>query len=276
MNKEKLNKKYNIIKKLLYNIGKDHISEFSAQSSYYTILSFIPFFILLITLIQYTNIEPQTLFDVISRVVPDTMNDFVLGIVQEIYSKSLGTISVSIIITIWSAGKGLFALTKGLQSIYHNNDTEHTSYIYLRIKALLETLVFIILIITSLVLLVFGNSLIKIVKNYFGGFANYNIIDKIITKVSLIFIIFIIFLLIYKFIPKHKVTFKSQILGAAIGSILLNIISLVFSNYLSIFKGFSITYGSLSTLLLIMMWIYACFYTVFLGAEINKLANRNI
>ena len=47
--------------------GEDHISEYSAQCSYYTILSFIPFIMLVITLIQYTGIEPQTLFDVISK-----------------------------------------------------------------------------------------------------------------------------------------------------------------------------------------------------------------
>ena len=56
--------------------------------------------------------------------------------------------------------------------------------------------------------------------------------------------------------------------------ILLNIVSFVFSKYLDIFKGFSITYGSLTTLMLIMMWTYSCFYTLFLGAEINKMLER--
>ena len=87
-------KQFNII---LKSSGEDHISEYSAQCSYYTILSFIPFLILLITLIQYTNIEQQTLFDVISKIIPSSMNEFVIGIVREVYSKSIGTISISII-----------------------------------------------------------------------------------------------------------------------------------------------------------------------------------
>ena len=65
--KEKITK---IFKKVMSNMEKDHISEYSAQCSYYTILSFIPFVILLITLIQYTNIEQQTLFDAISKIIP--------------------------------------------------------------------------------------------------------------------------------------------------------------------------------------------------------------
>ena len=73
--KEKITK---IFKEVMSNMEKDHISEYSAQCSYYTILSFIPFVILLITLIQYTNIEQQTLFDAISKIIPATMSGFVL------------------------------------------------------------------------------------------------------------------------------------------------------------------------------------------------------
>ena len=83
-------------------MSKDHVSEYAAQCSYYTILSFIPFIILLITLIQYINVNQQTLFDAISKIIPSSMNEFVLGIVREVYSKSIGTISVSLVFTLWA------------------------------------------------------------------------------------------------------------------------------------------------------------------------------
>lgn len=276
MKKFDFNKKYKMIQKIFTNMGNDHVSEFSAQCSYYTILSFIPFVILLITLIQYTNIDQQTLFDVISKIIPSSMNEFVLGIVREVYSKSIGTISISIIFTLWSAGKGLFALTKGLHSIYNINGEKEKSMIYLRLMSIIETIIFIVIIMIGLVLLVFGNSLMSIVKEHFGIFENYTLISSIIAEVIFIFITFIIFLFLYKFMPKHKVTFKSQIPGAIFGAIALNVISFVFSRYLDIFKGFSITYGSLTTLMLIMMWTYSCFYTLFLGAELNKVLDKSI
>ena len=266
--------KYKLIQKLSTNMKKDHVSECSAECSYYTILSFIPFIILLITLIQYTNIAPQTLFEAISKIIPSSMNEMVLGIVQEAYSKSLGTVSISIIFTIWGAGRGLFALTKGLQFVYHVDSEEKASYIYLRVKAIIETIIFIILIVVGLILLVFGNSLRGIIQAQFGGLKNYNIWSSILTGIGFILATFLIFILLYKYIPKNKVTFKSQIYGALFGAIALNAVSFVFSKYLDIFKGFSITYGSLTTLMLIMMWTYSCFYTVFLGAELNKLINR--
>ena len=262
--------KCKMVQKIFENMRKDHISEFSAQCSYYTILSFIPFVILLITLIQYTNIDQQTLFDVIAKIVPSSMNEFVLGIVREVYSKSIGTISVSIIFTLWSAGKGLFALTKGLRSVYNINGKKEKSVIYLRLMSIIETIIFIVLIMIGLVLLVFGNTLKSIIQNHFGALENFNTFLQVLTEIGFIFVTFIIFLLLYKFMPKHKVTFKSQVPGAIFGAIALNVISFIFSKYLDIFKGFSITYGSLTTLMLVMMWTYACFYSLFLGAEINK------
>lgn len=260
-------KKYNFIKKLFYNIQQDYISEVSAQCSYYTILSFIPFIILVITLIQYTGIEPKTLFDFISRIIPDSMNEIVLNIVQEVYSKSIGTISISIIFTIWSAGQGLFALTKGMQNIYKTSGEENASYLYIRIKSILETMLFVILITIGLVLLVFGNNIRLAVDNQLQV---NNAIYTINTEIVFTLATFVIFLLLYKFMPKHKVTIKSQICGAIFSAIALNIISFVFSKYLYIFKGFSLTYRSLTTLMLIIMWTYLCFYIIFIGAELNK------
>ena len=274
MTKINFKEKYKMVQKIFENMREDHVSEFSAQCSYYTILSFIPFVILLITLIQYTNIDQQTLFDVIAKIVPSSMNEFVLGIVREVYSKSIGTISISIIFTLWSAGKGLFALMKGLHSVYNINGEKEKSVIYLRLMSIIETVIFIVLIMLGLVLLVFGNSLKSIIQDHFGILENFNTFLQTLTELGFIFATFIVFLLLYKFMPKHKVTFKSQLPGAIFGAIALNVISFVFSKYLYIFKGFSITYGSLTTLMLIMMWTYSCFYTLFLGAELNKVVKN--
>ncbi len=262
--------KYKIIEKICTNIKEDNISACSAQCSYYTILSFIPFLILLITSIQYTNIEQETLFNFISQIIPSSMNEFVLGIVREVYSKSVGTISISIIFTIWSAARGLFALTKGLHSVYGIDDKKSNSLIYIKIKSIIQTIVFIALIITGIVLLVFGSSLLSIIQRYFDELRDFKYVYEILAKISFIFLTFIIFLFLYKFMPKHKVTFKSQMIGAIFGAISLNVISFIFSIYLDVFRGFSITYGSLTTLMLIMMWTYACFYIILLGAELNK------
>lgn len=269
----KIKSKISSIQTILDNMGKDHISEFSAQCAYYVILSFIPFVILLLTLIQYTNIEQQQLFDIISKIIPSSMNEMVLGIVKEVYSKSVGTVSISLIFTLLSADRGLFALIKGLHLIYNYSDNKRKSMLYLKLTSILKTIVFIILVTVGAVILVFGRPIISTIQEKFGIFENYTIVSQIITQIIFILVAFVVFLCLYKFMPGHKITFKSQIPGAIFSSIALIIISFIFSRYLDIFKGFSITYGSLTALMLIMMWTYTCFYVIFLGAEINKFYN---
>lgn len=277
MNITNIKNKFRLLQKMYEkmwrNMKKDHISASAAQCAYYVILSFIPFVILLLTLIQYTNIQPQQLFNIISKVIPESMSEIVLGVIMEVYSKSIGTISISLIFTLFSADRGLYALIKGLHSVYNFNDDEEKSFIYLKLMSLLKTVAFIVIMVVGLVLLVFGSSIISTIQENFGLLKGYTLFSKIITYVIALLVIFVVFLCIYKFIPGHKITFKSQIRGAAFGSIALNVVSFVFARYLDIFKGFSITYGSLTTLMLIMMWTYTCFYIIFLGAEINKFYN---
>ena len=233
-----------MIKTLFENIKKDNISEWSAVCAYYTILSFIPFIMIVITLIQYTGVSPDILFEVISNIVPASMNEMVLDIVYEVYSKSIGTISISLIFTLWSAGRGLFALNKIMNKIY-KTEKEEFSYIYLRLKGILQTILFILIIVIGLIIAVFGR------------------FSKILVLFGL--------LLIYRVIPEHKVSFKSQFIGALFGMIAFNLVSYIFSKYLLIFRNFSFIYGILTRFILIMMWVYASFYIIFLGAEINKI-----
>lgn len=269
--------KISSIQLILDNMEKDHISQSSAQCAYYVILSFIPFIILLLTLIQYTNIEQQQLFDIIARIIPSSMNEMVLGIIREVYSKSVGTVSISLIFTLIAADKGLFALSKGLHVVYNYKDYKRKPMIYLKLISIIKTAVFIVLIAIGVVILVFGNTIISTIQENFGLLENYTVISKLLTELIYIFIVFIVFLCVYKFVPGYKITFKSQIPGAIFSSIALIVISFVFSIYLDIFKGFSTTYGSLTALILIMMWTYTCFYVIFLGAEINKFYNiKNI
>ncbi len=258
------------IREALNNMKEDHITESAAECAYYVILSFVPFVILLLTLIQYTPISQEQLIRIVTQIFPNNMNEIVVNVVREVYSKTLGTISISIIFTLFAADKGLFALTKELHLIYKFTDQTNKPWIYLKLMSIVQTIIFIVLVAVSLVIMVFGNSFILAIKEKYGVLKNYTWISQIITQIGFLIISFIVFLLIYKFMSRHKLKLKEQLRGAVFASVALNMVSFIFSKYLEIFKGFSITYGSLTALMLIMMWTYSFFYIIFLGAEINK------
>ena len=195
-------------------------------------------------------------------------NEVIMNIIREVYSKSLGTITISVIFTLWSAGKGFLALCKGLESVFKTSYKK--KFIYFRIRATIFTIIFIILIILVLLLMVFGNSINTLLINKFNIYSKiFSCIIKIKTIMITAFL-FVIFLLMYRFIPKHKIKIKYLIPGAIIASGGCTVISYFFSIYVDIFKGFSIMYGSLTTIVLIMMWVYACMYIILLGAQLNK------
>lgn len=267
----------NIIKKFEYvnnKLKEDHIGEYAAECAYFTILSFIPFIMFFLTLIQFTNVDKATIFYWVSQVIPTTMKDMILGIIDEVYNKSVGTISITVILALWTASKGFYYLSKGLRKIYETEKTKLTPIV--RIEGLLYTLIFVIAIIAFLVIMILGKRIHKVMLN---KFKTISLITGLILKVRFFFLIgimFFIFLIIYAFIPRHKMKIKMQVLGALFSSIAWYVASWIFSVYIDVFQGFSNTYGSLTSIILIMMWVYVCMYIILLGAEINMLFYKKI
>lgn len=253
------------LKPLFKQFAIHNLSEYTAQCTYYMVLAFIPFLILTVTLLQYTGIQKDTFIWIIQTIIPTSMSDAAINIVQEVYSKSLGTISASAIFLLWSARKGFLALTKGIHRAY---DTKN-NYIKLQLKSLTTTIILVILVILVLVLSVFGNSIIEILQSRFNIPSTLiNIIE--ITRVGVYGILFLVVLLMYRFIPEHKIPLKHHIPGAIIATLGWYLSSLFFSMFIDTFKSFSIIYGSLTSVTLAMMWVYFGMYIILIGAEVNS------
>ena len=269
-----MKKVYFKIKNIILNINIKYIDEHAAGCAYYTILAFIPLLLLILTITKYFGIDEEFFICVLEGMIPgDLLNEAVISIVKEVQSKSVGTITISAVVTLWAAGKGFFALCKGLSTVYEV-ETDY-EYIRFKLRALISTIIFIISIILSLVLLVFGNSINLFLKekfNIYNKLINFILNSKIIISVILLSLIFSI---AYKFIPKHKYKYKNQIPGAIFSAIACNVVSIFYSIYIDFFTGFSFMYGSLTTIVLAMLWIYACMYSILLGAVINKTIIEN-
>lgn len=264
--KKILNKINNFLKRL----NSDHIGEYTAQCAYFTFLSFIPFIILLLSLIKYMNIEKDTLAYILEAILPKVMKNSVLDIIQEVYSKSIETVSISLIFMLWSAAKSFYSLSLGLLAIYKGEEEE--SYFFLRIKGVVGTVIVLLSIVVVLILLVFGNNIEKLMNENFENAARITSAILSIRGIGLIIALFVMFLLMYRFIPsKKEIKIKNQIPGAFFASIGWYVISYFFSLYVEIFTDFSVIYGSLATITLVLMWLYMIIYIILLGAEFNVI-----
>lgn len=258
---------YQKIIEVTEEIGANHVGAYAAQSAYFFMLCMIPIILLLLTLVQYTPVTKADVMTAVMQVFPTSVDSMMATIVNQVYNQSTGIIPITIIVALWSAGKGVLAMTTGLNCVYHCRETRN--YLILRLRSTLYTVMFLLVILFLLLLSVFGNSLNIFIAEHipiFEEFADRMIeLRAVLTPIVLVAFL----LLIYKFLPNRKDKFIRRLPGAVFTAIGWMAISWIFSVYVDVFTGFSSMYGSLTTIVLIMLWMYFCMYCILLGGELN-------
>ncbi len=262
------------IKKVRKGIGKlleadanDHTGAYAAMSAFFFVLSLIPIILLLLTLVQYTPLTKIDVMSAVANVVPESITPAILAIVNQVYNQSAAVIPITVIVAMWSAGRGVLAVTAGLNCIYKSQETRN--YLYLRIRATFYTVSFIVVIVVTLVVLGFGNSISLFVEEHIP-IASHVTQFLIEIRTITIFLGLIVFsLCIYKFLPNRKDRLLAQLPGAVFTAVGWLFTSFFVSKYMEIFKGFEDMYGSLTTIVLIMLWLYFSMYIMLLGGKVN-------
>lgn len=258
---------YQLIRGFMNRISGDHLGAYAAKSAYFLIMSFIPFLLFLTTMIRYTPLTYNMVSDAIRGFVPHNLQSFVLAIVSEVYTRSGAVVPISAVMSLWSAGKAMQSLTNGLNTIYHVKETRN--WLITRIYSVFYTMIFGLAIIASLILQVLGNRIQALVSIYIPMLGR--LIGRIIgARTFLVFgVLFLVFLLLYKVLPNRRATLKSQVPGAVIIAMAWSVFSYGFSLYFELSPNFSNMYGSLTALIMVMLWLYVCMNMVLFGAELN-------
>lgn len=253
---------------------RDNISAFASQAAFFLLLSLIPFLMVFSSMLQYTMVSEAMLLRFVNELVPEYIAPFVISVIHEVYHKSVGIVSVTAAAAVWSAAKGIQHLAAGLNVVYGVNETRNL--LIRRFWAVVYTLVLMLSIVAALVLLVFGNGIRKILAGYVPFLAQAT--DFLFQFRSLIMLagLSCVFTALFRTLPNHKgmtgyrLTLKNQFPGAVLCAVSWYFLSAAISVYLDYFNGFSM-YGSLTTIVLLMLWLYFGMYIMMLCAEINML-----
>lgn len=246
----------------------DNISAYAAQSAFFIILSIIPFLMFFTSLIKYTPVTEGMVLEAVNRTIPDYIAPFLIGIIHEIYSKSVGLISVTAVTAVWASAKGIQYLSRGLNAVYDIMETRN--YFVLRFHAILDMLVFAAAIVLALVILVFGNSIQDLLVQYIPIVGKLTrVILSFRTLIMMVAFVFF-FAVLYKMLPNRKATLRSQLPGSVLCAFAWSVFSFGLSIYVDYFNGLSM-YGSLTTIALLMLWMYFCMYILLICAEINDV-----
>lgn len=257
-------------KQIYDKFTKDEMTVYAAQASFFIIIAAFPFIMLLMALIQFIpTITKSNLLQLLTAVIPSTleMDSVIVTVIDNIYTNSPVTVlSVTAVAAIWSASRGMLSIERGLNRVFGKQ--KKRNYVVTRLICAGYTVVFMVICILTLVLLVLGNSIQSFMNRHFSFLAE--IIQYVITfRTILVFVLTICFAVLYTYVPEKKQIFRKQLLGAAFCTLGWIGFSFAFSIYFTNFSNYSVMYGSLTAIVLLMLWLYFCICILFFGAEIN-------
>lgn len=246
---------------------EDRIDVYAAQASFFILLSVMPAIMLILTLVQYLPITAEQVMDTMMDIFPEDVSNYIQLIIDEIFVPSTALLSGSAIAAVWAAGKGIMGLTNGLNSV--NRVKETRNYLMIRIRSAFYTILMLMAFVVAVGILIFGNEIlifiqerVPIVKRLSGYIISAQ------TSAALL-LLMVLFLALYVILPNRSTKIKKQLPGAAIASLAWAVCSYGFSIYMDIYTRVSKVYGSLGSIVVIMLWLYFCMWILFMGAEIN-------
>lgn len=263
------------VKGFLKKNTEDHLGAYASQAAYFIVLSAFPFCIFLLTLLRYSPLTYEDLLNILQMLSPKMANDVIRTVMKEVYEQStIAITSFTIIFVLWSAGRGILSITRGINEIYHINETRN--YFYIRFISAVYTLWLAVALIVTLGLLVFGNVIYRKVIQLLPVLHDFAAFVISIRMLIIFCLLTMFFIFVYRVLPNKKTPLLYVLPGAIFCSIGWMITSSIFAIYFNTSHSFAYMYGSLAGIMMIMLWLYTCMYQLFLGAELNNLLHPEL
>ncbi len=269
-----------LAKRIWAEMVEDDIFGRAAQLSYYFLLSLFPALLFLTTLLGYLADENgalrDSLFRYLSAVLPGEASQLVSKTVIDVTEGSGGgKLSFGVLAALWAASNGMGAISESLNVAY--DVKESRPWWRSRLSSIFLTLSLATLIISALLLVLYGHGLAELVAGRFGLGAAFEWSWKILQWPIVLIFVLLAYALIYYFapnLPDQKWQWITP--GSIIGVVLWLLVSFGFKSYLAFFNTYSTTYGSLGAVIILMLWFYFTGAAILIGGEINAEIEHEI
>ncbi len=268
----RLREKYKIIKRIFSRVSMrfDSTDLFlhTARTTYYAIFSALPLLMLIIMFWRMIFPEmAQGAIDVLKEVFSELSKKLPDDFWESVLAFDAPILSLTIITVLWSASKWAKSLSSGLRSIY--GCQRRQNFIMRYVFSIIYTMMFILIILVSLGVVIYGNVFYGKITNATYPAARLIAFLLGYKEFILCFVLSILTAFIYKLMGNGEYKFKEHLAGAVFSGAGWLLYSSFFSLYIRYYSKMSVLYGSIGLILVIMLWVYNCMMILFLGAEIN-------
>ena len=246
-----------------------HIPVYAANASYFIALAATPTLLLLLGLLHQTPLDVEGLGEILPGILPEAFLETAEEIILLTYDSVSGTVlGVSAVTALWSASRGIYGLITGLNGVY--GVEEGRGYFYTRLISVVYTFAFLLVLILTLALHIFGTELIELLRRTAHPFLSFllGVID--FRFLLLLFLQTAVFAAMYMALPSRRNRLKDSLPGALLASSGWLIFSDLYSVYVEHFAGIRNIYGSVSAVSLSLLWLYCCVAIFFYGGALNR------
>ncbi len=261
---------FNRVRTLVSDFHPEEIAAYAAGSTLFIIISFFPFVIMLLSLLRFLPFDESAFEHMAFDFIPDVVKKMMVSIVSEISANtSNAVLPIAAVTGLWTASTGFVSISRGLNVAYNRRETR--SFLMFRSLCLLYTILFLLVLVTVLAVLVFGNFIFEWMKTSFS-FIPSDFSQTAYSRFITAFVVLALFFtLLYKTVPNRKSRWYAEVPGAVFSSGMWMLFSYLYSWYITNFGRSSGVYGSLTAVVFLLMWLYICIYILFIGAYINHL-----
>lgn len=252
----------------------DNVWDAAAQLGYYFLLALFPLLIFLLSFAALVPTENQTLASSVMGTLRDVMPGQAYALMEKevgriLNSSSGGLLTFGMLGTIWAASSGVVSLIGTLNRAYEAKETR--GFIGLRLRAVGLTFALAILMILGAVMIVTGDQIVgwAAAALQLGGFTK--VIGAIVNYALGLGMLFAALELVYYAGPNVKDQSWHWVSPGSIAGVMLFVISsFAFTIYLRFNDTYSVTYGSIGAVIVLMLWLYLLGLSIVIGAEINS------
>ena len=266
------NIKSNVQNSIIYKkVNINDINSRAAAMSYYLLLSIFPFLIFMINLLSYIpiihinkflysfdDLIPKSAFVMIESIINSAISD-----------KSISLTVFSFIFTLWSSSRAVRVFIKGINKSYNLKETR--SFFKLILISFYFTLELIVLIISSMVFLLYGEKVGYIIFKFLGLSRLFIPIWNLFRYSFVIAITIWIVSSLFRSGPNKKINLIEVMPGSILSIFGWILVSVVFSFYTNNFSNYQVIYGSIGGIIALLTWFYLSSWIMLLGCEINAL-----
>mgnify|MGYP001625230432 FL=1 len=236
--------------------------------AFFLVLSIIPIITLIGFIASFFSISIESLIQVATNIVPEEIMDLLMPFVT---GKGMDmNIGLFMVIGFVLASNGPHAIIVACDTLYDEKDK---NYLHTRVKAFVLTILLMLLFFFCLVVLAFGNSILNMIlqMDFLSHIHTQLYWAFLFIKYPFAFIlIYWIIKMLYTMAPSKKIPSKSVTKGALFTTIMWLIVTSIFSFYISHFGSYDLFYGGLSSIIVMMIWVYILSYVLVIGIAINR------